>query len=167
MAGTSGPTKTLPGSLHPVPPGAMCDKHPDRIAIARVQGETDSMAAELIDCCAFCAPVVQAAAKSAAVDCECDRCHEFSDQLKNYRDPDEGAAGRLYQLCERCIADARDSDQASTGIAPELSDEHDDENALEVDTDPDNEEFGPGEQPTDFADLDHIGDYDPVPRRRI
>ncbi len=165
MAAVSGPLKTLPGSLHPVPKGAMCDKHPDRIAIARIQGETDSMGAELIDCCDLCAEVTRAAAQSGAVDAECDGCHQFASELKNYRDPDEGAAGRLYQLCQRCIAEMRSGDNSSTGIADESGDGFPDENALEVDPDEDSHpDFG--EQPTDFVDLDHIGDYDLAPRRR-
>jgi hypothetical protein len=85
--------------------------------------------------------------------------------------------GRLYQLCDSCAASALGSDQTSTGIAndsedeaeseevDESDDEQSDENVPEVDTD-DHPDFLPGEQPTDFADLDHIGPFDPPPRRR-
>ena len=46
MADVSGPVSTLPGSFHPVKADFKCDVHSDRIAIANVQGETDSMGAE-------------------------------------------------------------------------------------------------------------------------
>ena len=48
MADVTGPISSLPGSGHSVPDGAMCDEHPDRPAVARVQGETDSFGCEMI-----------------------------------------------------------------------------------------------------------------------
>ena len=129
MAATSGPVTTLPGSLHPVPKGVMCDKHPERIAITRIQGETDSMGAEYIDCCELCAETTRTAAAMSAVDVECDGCHTPSSELKNYRDPDEGTTGRLYQLCPKCIAEMRSGDNSSTGIADETGDGFPDEDA--------------------------------------
>lgn len=169
MAATTGPTTKLPGSLHPVPQGAKCDKHPDRVAIARIQGETDSMGAELIDCCELCAQDVREAAKLSASDRECDRCERMFDRLHHYRDPDEGVAGRLYQLCDGCVAEAREQsgDNSSTGIADELGDGYPNENALEVDAEDDEDHLPDfGEMPTDFVDLDHIGPFDPAPRKR-
>jgi len=166
MAATIGPTKQLPGSLHPFPPGTRCDNHPERLAIARIQGETDSMGAELIDCCGPCAVNAREAAKLTAIDRECDRCHRLFDKLENYRDPDEGISGRLYQLCEGCANEARSGDNSSTGIASESGDGYPDENALEVDADDDFPHDDFGEMPTDFVDLDHIGPFDSVPRKR-
>jgi hypothetical protein len=32
----------------------MCDQHPDRLAVVRLQGETDSFGAELNDMCTEC-----------------------------------------------------------------------------------------------------------------
>ncbi|MNU19689.1 hypothetical protein D3C71_79220 [compost metagenome] len=169
MAATTGPTNQLPGSLHPVPPGTKCDKHPERMAMARIQGETDSMGAELIDCCDICAHDVREAAKLGATDRECDGCQRMFDQLNHYRDPDEGVAGRLYQLCDGCVAQAREqsSDNSSTGIADESEDGYSDENALEVDVDDEDDHLPDfGEMPTDFVDLEHIGPFDPAPRKR-
>ena len=165
MAATTGPLKSLPGSIHPVPKGAMCDNHPERFAITRIQGETDSTHAELIDCCEACAAKVRDAALMLAVDLECDGCHTASFELKNYRNPDEGVAGRLYQLCPKCIQEMHSGDNPSTGIADETGDGFPDENALEVDPDQDSQpDFG--EQPTDFVDLDHIGPFDVAPRKK-
>jgi len=38
MADVTGPISTLSGSLHALPDGQTCDQHPDRTAVARVQG---------------------------------------------------------------------------------------------------------------------------------
>jgi hypothetical protein len=51
MADVTGPISTLPGAVHRVPEGATCDEHPDRPAVLRVQGETDSFGSETIDYC--------------------------------------------------------------------------------------------------------------------
>jgi hypothetical protein len=42
MSDVTGPISSLPGSTHAAPTAGMCDDHPDRPAVARVQGETDS-----------------------------------------------------------------------------------------------------------------------------
>jgi hypothetical protein len=42
------------GSLHRVPSGMTCDDHPERLAVKRVQGETDSFGCEYIDWCQEC-----------------------------------------------------------------------------------------------------------------
>jgi hypothetical protein len=60
MSDVSGPVSTLPGSLHDVPTGAMCDDHPDRPALRRVQGETDSFGAEFLDLCNECITALKA-----------------------------------------------------------------------------------------------------------
>jgi hypothetical protein len=52
MADVTGPISTLPGSSHhDVPDGMMCDDHPDRPAVTRLQGETDSFGSEMHDLC--------------------------------------------------------------------------------------------------------------------
>jgi hypothetical protein len=48
MGEVTGPISTLPGHSHQVPDGTVCDDHPDRPAVARIQGETDSFGAELM-----------------------------------------------------------------------------------------------------------------------
>lgn len=55
MGDVTGPISSLPGSSHTPPNGAMCDEHPDRPAVLRVQGETDSMGSEMYDLCEECA----------------------------------------------------------------------------------------------------------------
>lgn len=51
---SSGRVMTRTGSHHKVPAGATCDDHPDRPAVHRVQGETDSFGCEYIDWCQEC-----------------------------------------------------------------------------------------------------------------
>jgi hypothetical protein len=55
MAEVTGPISTLPGAGHAFPDGTKCDQHPDRDAVARIQGETDSMGCEMHDMCEECA----------------------------------------------------------------------------------------------------------------
>lgn len=104
MAHVSGPTSSLPYSRHIVPTGTMCDEHPDRPAVARVQGETDSFGAEYIDCCQECADELAA---SREVEREkggvCDWCHTHQPRLSNRRDIDEGSSGPVYRVCDPCI----------------------------------------------------------------
>ena len=54
MADVTGPISSLPGKRHELPKGAKCDEHPERDAVARVQGETDSMGCEMLDLCQEC-----------------------------------------------------------------------------------------------------------------
>src|SRR3954463_12051043 len=54
MADVTGPISTLPGTGHHLPDGTMCDQHPDRPAVARIQGETDSFGCEMNDLCQEC-----------------------------------------------------------------------------------------------------------------
>ena len=116
----------MPGSTHFFPKGTMCDVHPEKPAIARIQGETDSMGAELIDCCRECAEKVRSQAE-LHTNGKCQWCGLFKQRLRKYRDMDEGLAGPLYDVCEECIATSR-----------QYHDPEDD---------------GPGEQPTDFVEI--------------
>ncbi|MDK8874721.1 MULTISPECIES: hypothetical protein [Paracoccus] len=101
MADVTGPISTLPGSNHAVPPGTMCDEHPDRPAVARIQGETDSFGCEMIDCCAECrdAMAVEAATGREGA---CDWCDTLASDLRPHRDFEEGMTGRVYQVCGAC-----------------------------------------------------------------
>lgn len=118
----------MPGSLHRVPPGRRCDSHPERLAVMRIQGETDSMGAELHDCCAECGVAMQSAihAPQGGV---CDLCHQPQLELRPYRDPEEGAAGRLYDACGSCRSTAhayhheRDSDSSGSDAWDALQDD--------------------------------------------
>lgn len=103
MAHVSGPTSRLPGSRHPLPAGAMCDDHPDRPAVARIQGETDSFGAEYLDLCQECVDKVQAGESERRTG-RCDWCANSATDLANHRDLDEGLSGRVYRVCGSCRA---------------------------------------------------------------
>jgi hypothetical protein len=51
---SNGPVATMPGSTHEVPPGIVCDIHPDRKATVRIQGETDNYGCEYLCMCDPC-----------------------------------------------------------------------------------------------------------------
>lgn len=107
MSDATGPISTLPGSIHATPDGTMCDNHPDRPAVARIQGETDSFGCEMIDCCQDCKTAIQASIKSG-IQGICDWCKSEADDLKNHRDFEEGRCGRVYQVCNHCIKSESD-----------------------------------------------------------
>ncbi|BAW19172.1 hypothetical protein [Ralstonia phage RP31] len=105
MADVTGPISTLPGHRHPVPAGMTCDDHSDRPAVARIQGETDSWGAELIDMCQECLDKHEkhvADQKDNPTDTDCDHCGPVGEQCLPTRDPDEGMAGPVYYLCSKC-----------------------------------------------------------------
>ena len=97
MADITGPIHTLPGASHDVPDGACCDMHQDRLAVARIQGETDSFGSELYDVCQECLEEIRNY-KDVGV---CDWCHTES-ALRPYRDLDEGRTGPVYRVCAAC-----------------------------------------------------------------
>lgn len=105
MGEVTGPISSLPGKRHELPDGTMCDEHPDRPAVARVQGETDSFGSELIDMCAECLTADREYENSAEAHTGiCDWCKNQATDLRNSRDYEEGLAGRVYQVCGACIA---------------------------------------------------------------
>lgn len=101
MADSTGPISTLPGSGHAVPPGEMCDMHPDRPSIARIQGETDSFGSEMIDCCAECRDAMRREFLQARHG-TCDWCKSEVTGLCNQRDYEEGMYGPVYRVCVPC-----------------------------------------------------------------
>ncbi|WP_425065081.1 hypothetical protein [Reyranella sp.] len=103
MADVIGPTSTMPGSSHRLPDDATCDLHLDRPAVARIQGETDSMGAELNDMCRECLDEHRAYVRNADTSGTCDWCKQHAPKRFNRRDYDEGMAGPLYQVCRGCI----------------------------------------------------------------
>lgn len=105
MADVTGPISSLPGSGHSVPNGTMCDEHPDRPAVARVQGETDSFGCEMIDCCEECRAEMLAAIR-ADREGTCDWCRRSATDLRDRRDYEEGMCGRVYRVCGACVAAA-------------------------------------------------------------
>lgn len=96
----TGPISSLPGGHHALPEGTKCDEHPDRPAVARVQGETDSMGSELNDLCAEC---LEAEKKADPTTGTCDWCKTSNVTLHPRRDIDEGTSGRVYEVCKPCI----------------------------------------------------------------
>ncbi len=86
MADVTGPISTLPGASHAVPEGTMCDEHPDRPAVARIQGETDSMGCEMIDACAECVVEIRNEGLGQTV-CtgDCDWCKKEATDLRPAR----------------------------------------------------------------------------------
>ena len=102
MSDVTGPISTLPGCGHVVPDGQMCDVHPDRLATARIQGETDSFGCEMIDCCAECCDQLRQQSREGCSG-TCDRCHTHAERLSDTRDYEEGLHGPVYRYCEACI----------------------------------------------------------------
>lgn len=105
MADVTGPIRSLPGSAHHrVPAGAMCDEHDDRVAVARVQGETDSFGSEMYDMCQECWDAFKARDRTEERTGCCDWCHKSATDLRSHRDLDEGMSGPVYRVCGACIA---------------------------------------------------------------
>lgn len=103
MAEVTGPISSLPGAAHELPEGTMCDEHPNRLAVARIQGETDSFGCELNDYCQECLDELRAYNRSAeACTGECDWCKQDATDLRNRRDFEEGFYGRVYRVCGVC-----------------------------------------------------------------
>ena len=103
MGDVTGPISTLAGALHELPEGAKCDEHPDRDAVANIQGETDSFGCETHYCCEECAEEIRAYARSAeARTGTCDWCRREATDLRDTRDYDEGLYGRVYRVCGSC-----------------------------------------------------------------
>ncbi|AUR35812.1 hypothetical protein PhaeoP18_01538 [Phaeobacter piscinae] len=103
MADVTGPTRTLPGAAHCLPPGTMCDAHPKRPAVARIQGETDSFGSELIDCCEECKANIWAAIRTKR-NGYCEWCKTIAEDIRDHRDFEEGSSGPVYSVCAGCRA---------------------------------------------------------------
>jgi len=107
MADVTGPIATLSGSSHSVPDGQSCDRHPDRKAVARIQGETDSFGSEMNDMCQECLDEHRAYLKSPEAAERrkgiCEWCKNPADDLRDRRDFEEGVSGRVYRVCGACV----------------------------------------------------------------
>lgn len=118
MAEVTGPISTLPGASRDVPDRTMCDDHPDRPAVARIQGETDSFGSELHDMCAECLERHRAWKRSPeaaeARKGQCEWCKSEAADLRDARDYEEGMSGRVYRVCGACIR--RQSEEASAEL---------------------------------------------------
>lgn len=112
MAEVSGPISTLPGHSHHVPEGTQCDVHPDRPAVARIQGETDSFGSELNDMCRECLDQYREDMKSWDRSGICEWCKQHKPRLRETRDYEEGLYGRVYEVCDDCRKKRDDEDRA-------------------------------------------------------
>lgn len=109
MGEVTGPIRTLPGAAHDLPDGSMCDQHPDRPAVVRLQGETDSFGSELWDMCRECLDEHRKAmADPDARTGTCGWCKGHATDLRPARDYDEGSYGRVYDVCGACIKRVND-----------------------------------------------------------
>jgi hypothetical protein len=104
MADVTGPISSLPGTAHhDLPKGQKCDYHPDREAVVRYQGETDSFGCEMHDICEECLKEFRAADNSTeARTGQCEWCKHEATDLRDARDYDEGMSGRIYRVCGPC-----------------------------------------------------------------
>lgn len=118
MADVTGPISTLSGATHDVPDGMKCDEHPDRDAVVRIQGETDSFGCEMHDLCQECADADRAWRKSPeAAEARkgmCDWCKGEATDLRDRRDYEEGMCGRVYQVCGACVKRENDELKAES-----------------------------------------------------
>lgn len=105
MGDVTGPISTLPGSVHVAGSDRMCDHHPDRAAVVRIQGETDSFGCEMHDLCAACAKAFREPVDTSGA---CDWCHNLAPKRSNTRDYEEGLSGRVYQVCAGCLKRQQD-----------------------------------------------------------
>ncbi|MBA2412692.1 MAG: hypothetical protein H0V63_07680 [Burkholderiaceae bacterium] len=127
MADVTGPISTLANSSHEVPDGQTCDDHPDRPAVARIQGETDSFGCEMNDMCAECADKHRAYLRSPEAaehrKGTCEWCKKPADDLRDRRDYEEGMSGRVYRVCGICVKKENDELAAEERAR---GDDHDD-----------------------------------------
>lgn len=107
MADVSGPTSSLPGAVMATPNGMVCDNHPDRAAVKRVQGETDSFGAEYLDLCQECLDELRRYDEESRTG-RCDWCGKHTSYTRPRRDIDEGMAGRVYDVCGDCVRKEND-----------------------------------------------------------
>ena len=115
MADVTGPISSLPGSAHALPDGTMCDDHPDRPAIARIQGETDSMGCEMYDLCRECMDAHREAVRverENPTPSRCDWCKTETTDCRPTRDYEEGMCGPVYDVCAACRKRVNDAAEA-------------------------------------------------------
>ncbi len=104
MADVSGPTSSMPGSIHELPLNSRCDEHSNCKAVVRIQGETDSFGAEYYDMCQVCLDKYRKeVAKTRDRLGTCEWCKTNNVKTRPYRDFEEGMSGRLYDVCAACV----------------------------------------------------------------
>ena len=103
------PVSTLPGFQSAPENGTTCDDHPDRPAVKRVQGETDSMGCEYLHFCQECFDRYKAgkeAAGGGSFEGACS-CGKQNVPLFPVRYWDEGSYGPVYYKCADCRSSIR------------------------------------------------------------
>ncbi|NTG73248.1 hypothetical protein G6M02_07880 [Agrobacterium rhizogenes] len=134
MAEVTGPISTLAGTSREPPEGQMCDDHPDRLAVARIQGETDSFGCEMDDLCQECIDARKAyrcSEEGIAEEIEwrtgqCEWCKGQATDLRDARDYEEGMCGRVYRVCGACIKRVNDEATAELDAMDDYYDPRDD-----------------------------------------
>lgn len=127
MGDVTGPISTLPGRSHELPAGSTCDQHPDRPAVARIQGETDSFGCEMLDWCEECLAKYREEMASDEPDGFCDWCRTDA-KLRPTRDFEEGVCGPVYYVCEPCYGRQQKAiqDEVNSWDDPPEYDDYDD-----------------------------------------
>lgn len=111
-----GPVSTLPGSYAELPPGTVCDDHPDVLAFKRVQTETDSFGCEYACLCEPCFVKFKAdVEEDRKRPRKCDWCKTEATDCRPTRDYDEGMAGPVYNVCEACRTKQTEAAYAEIG----------------------------------------------------
>lgn len=102
MTDVIGPNSYLPGDVLALPRGKTiwCDEHPDKVAVAKIIGETDSMGSEVYNACQECVNASKNAGPTIGI---CDWCKTKNVEVKPKRDYEEGMNGRVYDVCQPCI----------------------------------------------------------------
>lgn len=101
MAAVTGPISTLPGTVHKIPAGMVCDDHPHRRAVVRIQGETDSFGSEMADLCQECYDKCLEPSEEIS-EHFCDWCKCRVEKVEPMRDFEEGRCGPVYYVCASC-----------------------------------------------------------------
>jgi len=109
----TGPVSTLPGTRRTPEPGAVCDDHEDRPAVAKIQGDTDSFGAEWFYVCQECLDAFLEEMRGEKPEAEksaCDWCSRI-DHLSPIRNSGEGMCGPVYYVCKACSSAQAKRDQ--------------------------------------------------------
>lgn len=118
MADVTGPISSMPGSLFSSPKGMRCDDHPDRPAVKRIQGETDSFGCEMIDVCQECLDKYRSEPEDTSG--RCDWCKQDVSVRVPTRDYEEGSCGPIYYACIACrknyFAALREQNESDCGF---------------------------------------------------